>query len=277
MLCRIPQWNYGRTDSVSRFNPVPNTERTQIMSTTPAAPVATPAVQSWLQKHERIVIVALVLAAGSWGLQHYLDNAAAKAETRATVAEQALVLQKAADTQLASTVAQVTQQYQAMVQALTAQNSSLAAAAASRQTAQTANQAKDATLPLIDLANRLQTLGKAPEGTVSASGNSVNLTQPGAVAVVQQLETIPELQGDLKDTQAALGASQGALTQAGTVITGQAKEITGLNLAATDQDKACKTQIAAVKADARKSKIKWFKIGFISGFVTGLWGGHAGL
>ena|ERR1019366_7275011 len=248
------------------------------MSTASVVPVAIPApAQSWLQKHERIVIVALVLAAGSWGLQHYLNNVAAKAETRATVAEQALVLQKATDTQLAATVAQVTQQYQSMVQALAAQNVALAQAVAKRQASQVVNQNHDAVLPLPDLANRLKTLGNAPDGSVLAVGDKIELTQPGAVAVTQTLETIPALQGDLKDTQAALGASQGALTQAGTVINDQGKQITGLNLAATDQDKACKAQVAAVKAEANKSKWSWFKRGVIVGFLGGLYAGHVGL
>src|ERR1019366_4244076 len=135
------------------------------MSTASVVPVAIPApAQSWLQKHERIVIVALVLAAGSWGLQQYLNNVAAKAETRATVAEQALMLQKTTDTQLAATVAQVTQQYQSMVQALAVQNVALAQAVAQREASQVVNQNHDAWLPVPYFANRLKTLRKSPEG-----------------------------------------------------------------------------------------------------------------
>src|SRR5271157_4482162 len=88
---------------------------------------------TWVQKHERLIIVALVLAAGSWGLQHFLDNQAAKAETRASVAEQALVLQKSQNDAMAAQSAQVAQQYATMVQALAAQNASLASAVAQRQ------------------------------------------------------------------------------------------------------------------------------------------------
>ena len=249
---------------------------TTATTTTPTSTI-TAVTTSWIKTHERLVALALILLVGGWGYSKYADASASKAETRAALAEQALALQKTTDTQLASTVAQVTQQYQTMVQALTAQNSALAQAVAQRQASQTANQTHDAVLPLPDLANRLKTLGNAPDGSVFASGNGVNLTQPGALSITQTLETIPALQGDLKDTQAALGASQGALTQAGTVITGQAKEIAGLNLAATDQDKACKAQVAAVKATANVEKRKWFFRGVIVGFIGGLWSGHAGL
>ena len=253
------------------------------MSATPVAPVvapvaiSAPVVQSWLQKHERIVIVALVLLVGGWGLGKYLDIAASRSEARATAAEQALVDQKAQNAQYAAQVAQVEQQYVAMVQALAAQNAALAQAVAQRQASQTVNQTHDAVLPLPDLANRLKTIGNAPEGSVSVLGDKIELSQPGAVAVMQTLETIPTLQGDLKDTQAALGATQAALTQAGTVVADKDKQITGLNLQISDADKACKAQVSAVTADANKSKRKWFLRGVLFGFLGGLWGGHAGL
>ena len=253
------------------------------MSTTPAvpvvAPVATPAlvVQSWLQKHERIVIVALVLLVGGWGLGKYLDIAASRSEARATAAEQALVDQKAQNAQYAAQVAQVEQQYVAMVQALAAQNAALAQAVAQRQASQTANQTHDAVLPLPDLANRLKTIGNAPEGSVSVLGDKIELSQPGAVAVTQTLETIPTLQGDLRDTQAALGATQTTLTQAGTVVADKDKQITGLNLQITDQEKSCTTRIASVTAESRKKQMSWFKRGLILGFLGGLFAGHSGL
>ena len=249
------------------------------MSTTPVAPVATPApvVHSWLQKHERIVIVALVLLVGGWGLGKYLDIAASRSEARATAAEQALVDQKSQNAQTLATVTQLTQQYQQLTSTLAAQNASLAASLAARQTAQAAQRATDAQLPLTDLATRLATLGQAPVTSVSVIGNQIELTQPGAVAVVQTLESIPALQADLKDTTATLGATQAAKAQADTLIAGQAKEITGLNLQITDADKACKAQVSAVTADANKSKRKWFLRGVLVGFLGGLWGGHAGL
>ena len=43
----------------------------------------------------------------------------------------------------------------------------------------------------------------------------------------------------------------------------------------SDDDKACKAEVASVKADARKGKVKWFKIGYVAGLVSGLWLGHA--
>src|SRR5271157_1072108 len=203
---------------------------------------------TFLQKHERLIIVALVLAAGSWGLQHFLDNQAAKAETRATVAEQALVLQNTTNAQNAATTASVLAQYQGMVTALTTQNASLAAAAASRQATVIKNQTTDATLALPELANRLQSLGNVPIGQVSSDSNHVIFTQPGAIAITQALETIPALTANLKDQTALAASLQAAEKQADTVIADQTKQIAGLNLALVDADKVRKTEVAAVKA-----------------------------
>lgn len=247
------------------------------MATTPVAPATLVAeTKTWIQKHERILIVLMVLLAGAWGFSKFADLSASKAEARATVAEQALAAQKVSDAQNAATVAQVTQQYAVIVQSLQAQNASLAAAVASRQTALVAQQKTDATLPLADLSNRLKTLGNAPDGSISPEANSVNITQGGAVAVVQTLETIPALTANLKDTTDALQATRTAETKADELITDQTKQISNLNLTLVDQTKMCTAQISEVKAQARKSKIKFFKLGFVTGFVAGLWAGHAG-
>ena len=248
------------------------------MSTAPiATPVATQSGWGWLKAHEKIVALALILLVGGWGYSKYADASASKAETRATVAEQTLAAQKAQDAQLAATVIQLTQQYQQLTATLAAQNSALATALAQRQSVVAQNQTNDAALGLPALANRIQTLGNAPEGSVSALGDKIELTHPGAVAVAQTMETLPALQANLKDTQALLRATQVAKAAGDKVIDAQATEITGLNTAAVDQDKACKTQVAAVKAEGRKNSIKWFKRGFIVGFLGGLYVGHVAL
>jgi hypothetical protein len=247
------------------------------MATTPATPTVTTVAQTWLQKHERIVIVFLVLLAGGWGYSKYADASASKANTRAQVAEAALASQNATDTKNAATTATVLAQYQAMVATLSAQNASLAAAAAQRQAIVAKNQAQDTTLALPVLAERLGTLGNVPAGQVSTDQNHVILTQPGAVAVTQTLETIPALKSDLADETALATAAQTTQAKGTEVIADQAKQIDGLNLAALDADKVCKAQVAQAKAAGRKSKVRWFKIGFVTGFVSGLWAGHAGL
>jgi len=232
-------------------------------------------ISEFIKTHERLLIVALVLLAGSWGYSRYADNAAAKSEARATVAEQTLASQKAQDAQNQAQIVQLTQQYQQLTQVLAQQNASLAASVASRQTAQVAQQAKDAHLPPSDLATRLQTMGNASVGEVTVTPTGLALTEQAAVSVTETLEAIPVLQADLRDTQITLQTSEATVAKANDLTAEQAKQITGLNLTAKDADVVCKAQITAVKAEARKGKIKWFKIGFVTGFVSGLWAGHS--
>ncbi len=239
-------------------------------------PAVTPAIsQSWLMRHERLLIVAMVLLAGSWGFSRYTDARATSAEAKASAAEQALVLQKATDAKNEATLAQVLSQYQAISQADHALISSLAATVAQRQAGVAQNQTTDATLALPLLGNRLSELGNVPNGQVSVDSSHVILTQTGAVAVTQTLETIPALKADLKDTQTALSTSEGAKAKADQVIASQTDVITGLKTVAVDQDKACKAEVTAAQAEGKKNSVKWFKRGFIVGFLAGLWTGHA--
>lgn len=243
------------------------------MATTNVTPVAM--AESWLKHHERLIIVLMVLLAGTWGFSRYADLRVVQTEARAITAEQALKSQKETNAQNAATTASVLAQYQAMVTTLSAQNASLAAAAAQRQVVLKQNQATDSTLALPALAKRLETLGNVPDGQVSTAGDSVKITQSGTVAVVQMLETIPVLQADLKDQTALAVAAQAAQRQGDTVIADQAKQITGLNLTIKDEETQRKAQVAEVKAQARKGKIKFFKLGFVTGFISGLCAGHA--
>ena len=247
---------------------------TTTTSTTPTATV-TSVTQSWFRAHERIIVVALILAVGAFGLNKYFDVSAAKADAKAVAAEQVAADAKANSAALAAQSAIQAQQYQALVIALAAQNASLARSIASRQAALPVQQATDARLPLSDLATRLQTLGNAPVGSISVAGNQIDLTPSGAVSVTQTLEQVPVLQGNLADeTKIALNTRQ-ELEKSDVLSADLNAQITGLNNQLTADANSCKLNIAAVKADARKGKAKWFRIGYVAGLVSGLWLGHA--
>ena len=230
---------------------------------------------SWLQKHEKIVIVALVLAVGAFGLNKYFDVASVRADAKAVAAEQVAADAKANSAVLAAQSAIQAQQYQALVTALAAQNASLARSIASRQAALPVQQATDARLPLNDLATRLQTLGNAPVGSVSVAGNQIDLTQQGAVSVTQTLEQVPVLVQNLADETKIAGNYLAEVQKSDILASDLTSQITGLNNQIVANDKACTTQIAAVKADGHKNSVKWFRRGFVVGLIAGLWGGHA--
>ena len=245
-------------------------------SVTPAATIVS-TTESWLKSHERIVCLFLILLVAGYGLNRYFDYSAAKADARAVAAEQVAADAKANAAALASQSAVQAQQYQALVTALATQNASLAQSIASRQAALPVQQATDARLPLTDLATRLQTMGNAPVGSVSVIGDKIDLTQLGAVAVTQTLEQVPILSGNLADEIKIAQNKQQELEKSDLLAAGLDAQIVGLNTQLSDQTKACTAQVAAVKADGKKNSAKWFKRGFIVGFVSGLWGHAAGL
>ena len=245
-----------------------------------ATPVITPAVQSgwaWLKAHERLAMLALVLAVGSFGMSKYFDVSAARADAKYVAAQQQVTDAKANSAALALATAQMQGQYTALVQTLSIQNAQLAASIATRQTAQVAQQTVDAHLPVTELATRLQTLGNAPVGSVSVVGGGIDLTLLGAVSVTQTLEQVPVLVQNLAEETKIAGNYQTEVAKSDSLTADLKSQVTGLDTQLTDQTKACTAQVAAVKADARKSKVKWFKIGFVTGFLSGLWAGHSGL
>jgi len=229
----------------------------------------------WFKHHERLIVIILALSFGAWGYGKFTDSRAATLAARATVAEQALAAQKAADAQLALQVAQVTQQYQTVVQQAVAQNKALQNANNALLSALAQREQVNAQLPVSGLSQRIVELANAPQGSVSSTETQVILTQPGALAVTNALEKIPVLTASLtnettiaQNNAAAAGAAQG-------VISAQTNQIISLQKTAEDSDKAHAAEVASLKAAARKSKFGWFKVGFVTGFVTGLFTGHA--
>ena len=237
-------------------------------------------VKSWLQKHERLIIVFMVLVTaihlGLWTL----NTIASYDSTRAAIAESAL--QQAQQTKIqadvtaakdAAILAQVQSQYQAMLQTAQAQNAALQETLTERDKALAQQKGTDASLPLSGLAGRIGMLANAPLGSISVDQTHVLLTQSAALATAQALESVPVLQKDLVDeTQIAANTAK-ELSGAQGVIMAQSGQITDLKTAVADdkvvlqrQVDADKKELTAVKAKARKSKIKAFFYGVGVGF-----------
>lgn len=225
----------------------------------------TTATLSWLQRHERIILVFLVLAFGSWFGNHWLNNTAAKDKLVATATAQQLNDQKATNATLAAQVATTAAQYQAMVTSLTQQNSQLAAAVSTRTVVLQQQQTVDKTLPLPDLGNRWSTLAALKPGDLTATQDGITVNDEGARETVAQLEQVPVLTANLKDTQTQVENGQAELDKANGLIGDLGQQVSGLNTQITDQTKASAAEVASVKADAAKSKRNWFVRGLITG------------
>lgn len=242
---------------------------------TPVVPTATQFGWAWLKAHERLVMLAMVLAFGTFGIGKVYDVAAAHKEAAVLVAQQ----KSASDEkQLAAVTAQATataSQYQAMVDALTKQNAALAAAVAQRNTGLAVQQKTDSSSTAADLAVRWSVLVPTVLPTVTSSG--VSLTVQQARDTVVELEQVPVLIQNLKDETTISANKEAELEKSDLLVNDLHVQISALNIKSVDDAKTFAAQIAAAKAEGKKSKIKAFKWGFVTGFVTGLFAGHSGL
>ena len=243
------------------------------MSTPVITPVVTQFGWAWLKAHERLVMLALVLAVGAFGLSKYFDVDAARKEAKYVAAEQIVAEDQKNSAAAATATAQMQSQYTALVQALATQNAALASSIAQRTASQKAQVATDQTLPLSGLAARWNVLVPTVNPTVITNG--VTLNEQGVRDTVSQLEQVPTLQGNLADETRIAQDNQQQAERSDALVGLQSAQITGLNTQIADQTKECTAQVAAVKAEGHKNLVKWFKRGFGLGFIAGIFAGHA--
>ena len=120
-------------------------------------------------------------------------------------------------------------------------------------------------MPPTELVARLNTLVPTASATVTPSG--IALPEAGAVSVVQQLEQVPVLTQELANSQAETKNDLSLLTASNAQVATLNTEVSGLRLEITDDKTVCQDQIKVVKADAAKSKRRWFLIGVVAGFL----------
>jgi len=253
------------------------------MATSPTTGSTPGLIRTWLLDHEKLIIVivaALVIALGYWKVSGMIaDHDAAVLKQAQIVAQQQADQNAALAKQAAINAQQIADdkaQLQVLTDKLTAQNQQLVNANTALAAALTKQQKTDATLPVPDLVNRWAQLAPGTDfsGAIG-SGNNVTVTPSNALATVQQLEKVPVLTQQLanetteKANDDQLIAQQNKSifdlnNQVGTLN----NEIVGLNKQIVDNQKVCTAQVNEVKAQARKSKLKWFGIGFVAGFLT---------
>jgi len=215
--------------------------------------------------HHHLILYGVAICLALGGVYLIEARVADNATARANAAEGKAQLISEQNKQFQT---QVSQQVQQLVLA----NSQLQQAnqALSAQIAQTnailAQQKKvDASLPPNELAKRIVSL--APGGNVTVEANGYLVDQSEAVAIAQTLEEVPALTANL----GKLESENANLT---TVVANDSKtldlekqshasDVTSLNAALA----AGKAELGAVKAQCRKSKLKWFGVGVVVGFV----------
>lgn len=205
---------------------------------------------SWLQAHERLIIVFLALLVGGWFLNKYIDNAAADAKTKAGIA------QTEADNARQDAL-QARSAFQGTLEVMARANQALVAAAAQREAILATKQQQIQTLPLPELAVEWKRL--TPVAQIIATDAGLTIDAAGARDTVSQLETVPVLKADKIDLQTQVSNSKTEVTACRAALTADEVQI-------SKDDTACKLKVDAEK----KAGNKKFKNGLIIGFIAGL-------
>lgn len=226
-------------------------------------------IRTFLLDHERLILVVVVAVVLWFGYGKYAQIQLEHDQEQLAAQKLITDAQVKANQQLAQQVAADAQQLKSLSDKVEAQNQQLANANVALVTALTKQQKTDASLPIPDLVSRWAQLvpGTDFAGTID-SGNNVKVTPANAVATVQQLEKVPVLTTELANERQQKQNDEQLLVAANKSILDLNGNVTGLNSLIVDNTKQCQTQIKVIEDEARKSKRKWFVIGYIAGFAT---------
>jgi cell division protein FtsB len=240
------------------------------MATAPVTGSTPGLIRTWLLDHERIVIILILAGVFWWGYGKYADIRLQ--HDNAALAQQKLITdaQVKANQQLAQQVADDAAQMKALSDKVEAQNQQLANANIALATALSKQQKTDASLPPTDLALRWdQLVPSMPAGGVTVAQNgTMTVTQAGAVGTVQQLEKVPVLTTELANETTEKQNDDQLLVSANKSIFDLNNQVAGATKLDADHQQQCTEQIKVVKDEARKSKRRWFIIGYVAGFLS---------
>jgi hypothetical protein len=238
------------------------------MSTPTVTPIVTQLhpISTYLKAHEHLLIV-LVLVVLSWfALGKVQSVLAAHDNANLAQAKVTAAVQQEKNDALAKQIAQQAAEYKALADKVNAQNAALEQANVNLANALIKQQRTDASLPPSELANRWTVLVPQAKPVVTPTGIAVDT--PSAVATVQALEETPALRAQLSNERTQLENAQKLIVDEGTQIATLNTLVTGKDALLADDAKVCAARVAVVKADARKSKLRWFYAGVAVGWLA---------
>ena len=231
-------------------------------------PTAIAQTTSWFKVHETLLIVLMALLVGTFVVYKYFDLAATIENHKAQQAQAVLVAQTQKDAATLAQAKEALTSYQVTIAQTLAANAALSTAMATRDKTVIIQQTADAKLPPTQLATRWQ--GLIADSGVTPNTTGYSLTDSAGIATIEQLEQVPVLQLDLKDETTKATNLQSDVDKANILVADGKNLVGGLQTQIKEQTKADAATLTAEKADSRKGKMKWFGIGFASGFVAGV-------
>lgn len=221
---------------------------------------------SWLVIHEKLIIIVLVLGLALYIVQKGYDYADKVATHKYQQAQTTLQTQTTKTDTALDEAKQTLASYEQALAISESQNAKLADIISKRNTTLTQQQTVDSNLPPDALVARWQSL--INNQGVQSTNFKIAVNDSAALDTVQQLEKVPVLTQNLEDEQKSNDNLQTSLNNSNTLINQGKSVISNLQLELKDQQNECNTELSKVKADARKSKLKWFGAGYIAGLLT---------
>jgi hypothetical protein len=220
---------------------------------------------SWLMKHERIVIVALVLIAGTFLGNKWLNYEGAQKDAKVAALTLVVNQDKQTVANLALQAAQAQATYQTTLDAITKENASLAQANAQELASLAQRQTVDKSLALPAVAQRIEVLVPATVGGVTATTAGVVMNDTASHAVLTTLEEVPVLNDELKNETQVAQNNANLVSQGQIVNNDLTKQVGALNTELVDSGKQCKASLDALKASNHKANRNWFVRGLATG------------
>jgi hypothetical protein len=235
------------------------------MADTPIVSTITKAL-SWLKSHLILLgVIVILVVGGIYGLESIIakHDVAQEAHDQQILT---LVTAQTADlkTRMASDEQAATARDLQYAQIITQLSGTIA-----KQTGQLQQQIKaNATLTAQQTAQAIADKIKAQPGEVVAQGDNVTMDLPVSRQVNSSLDTLATTTLQLTEVQKQLQAQTGLTTDAVLELDNAKKVITAQDTQAIIAAKVCTDQISVVKAQARKSKLKFLGIGYLLGLAS---------
>lgn len=219
-----------------------------------------------LDKTHAIILAAALAVSGVVGYE-IVDKIEQHDHDAAVLAAQQLASAKDSNAQLSQLVAQQTQLLEKQRQDLDSRDRLLAQENQTLQKVLDAQKAKDAQLSPTDLSSRWASLINLPASVAVEANGDFAVTPEGAVATVQALDERDSLKAEVANDEQQLADKTQVIEGLDKTVDLQKQEITSDKTVLATQIDADKKELTAVKAQARKSKIKWFFAGVVAGFL----------
>ena len=221
----------------------------------------------WLTQH----LIALAIVAGlAFGGVYFVENLVAKHDAQTSAKYEVILAAQTAATQTLQKQLSTDEANWAQVEAqLLAQNAQLTKQISQRNQAAAVQVQADASLSAAQSAIRIAQQTNSGPGEVVATGDTVTLDLPISRVITADLDRLFVAQADLADTQKELVNETQIATDAKADAASEKTVIAAQDVELADQKKSYEAQITTLKAENRKSKLKWFGLGFVAGFITG--------